>query len=144
MSHPITILDMSDAEAVRRCFAVFKALRPHLDEAEYARRVAVQAQEGYRIACIERDGRVDAAAGYRLAHFLAWGRVIYIDDLITLPGRTREGLGGSLLDFLIATARELDCDAVHLDSGHARHDAHRLYLNKGFRLSSHHFALALR
>ena len=144
MSHPITTIDVSDAPAVGRCFAAFKALRPHLDPAEFLRRVSVQAEEGYRIACIEQDGVVVAAAGYRVANFLAWGRVVYIDDLITLPGRTRAGFGGALLDWLIALARQLDCDAVHLDSGHARHDAHRLYLNKGFRLSSHHFALNLR
>ena len=35
-------------------------------------------------------------------------------------------------------------DAVHLDSGHTRFDAHRVYLSHGFRISSHHFTLKLK
>ncbi|MBA3031591.1 MAG: hypothetical protein KKF85_16510 [Gammaproteobacteria bacterium] len=33
---------------------------------------------------------------------------------------------------------------VHLDSGDAPHVAHRLYLRKGYQLSSHPFTLALK
>ncbi len=46
--------------------------------------------------------------------------------------------------FVIAPwTREQGCNAVHLDSGYQRHAAYRLYLNKGFVLSSHHLALKL-
>jgi hypothetical protein len=33
---------------------------------------------------------------------------------------------------------------LHLDSGYERHDAHRLYLNRGPKPVYHHFTLALR
>lgn len=32
------------------------------------------------------------------------------------------------------------CDQIHLDTGTQRHDAHKLYLNRGFKLSSFHMA----
>ena len=35
-------------------------------------------------------------------------------------------------------------DQVHLDSGPQRHDAHRLYLNHGFKIIGHHLALNLK
>jgi hypothetical protein len=44
---------------------------------------------------------------------------------------------------LIAEGVRLACDEVHLDTGFSRHDAHRLYLNKGFKLSCHHMSLQL-
>ena len=50
----------------------------------------------------------------------------------------------SLLDFVFDLARQSGCGCVTLDSGPARHDAHRLYLNKGFRISSIHFTMELR
>ena len=143
MSHEVRTLDVGDARAIEHCFEVFHELRPHLTPAEFARRVAVQSGEGYRIVSIERQGVVAAAAGYRTQHFLAWGRVLYVDDLVTRPGHTRRGLGGALIDWLIGEARREHCDALHLDSGYARHDAHRLYLDKGLRLACHHFALKL-
>jgi hypothetical protein len=39
----------------------------------------------------------------------------------------------------------LRCDQFHLDSGVGidRQEAHRLYMNKGVRISSHHFQLDL-
>jgi hypothetical protein len=49
----------------------------------------------------------------------------------------------STLDFIKQYAIELGCDAIHLDSGHQRHDAHRLYLQKKFRIASHHFIVEL-
>jgi hypothetical protein len=47
-----------------------------------------------------------------------------------------------LLNWLTEEARQLNCDQIHLDSGVGldRADAHRLYLNAGMVIASHHFA----
>ena len=76
---------------------------------------------------------------------LAHGRVLYVDDLSTLPAARRRGHARALLDWCAQEAARLDCDALHLDSavGPARLDAHRLYLNAGMRISSHHFSREL-
>ncbi len=63
MGPEIQLLDTQDAKEILRCFRVFAHLRPHLDQAEFVRRVQVQAAEGYRIAYIESDAEVVAAAG---------------------------------------------------------------------------------
>jgi GNAT superfamily N-acetyltransferase len=109
----------------------------------FIRRVQAQRVEGYEIACCQLNGEIVAAAGYRVVSFLAWGRVLYIDDLITHPERKRLGLGGALLDWLIEEGKRRNCDEIHLDTGFSRHDAHRLYLNKGFKLGCHHLSLQL-
>jgi GNAT superfamily N-acetyltransferase len=131
-----------------RAFAAMQALRPHLtDAAEMARRVdEVQRPQGYRLlAAIEPDDTVVAVAGFRVLETLAWGRVLYLDDLSTLPAARRRGHGRALLDAVAEEGRRLGCDALHLDSGVGpdRADAHRLYLNAGMLIASHHFALSL-
>ena len=133
----------TDAE-IASCFPVFSALRPHLKEGDFLPQVRRQEKQSYRIVALKHEGAVRSVAGYRFAEFLAWGRVLYIDDLATLPGETGRGYGGALLEWLINHAKEGACDAVHLDTGYARHAAHRLYLNKGFKMNSHHMALELR
>lgn len=143
MTHIVKSLDPSDVAQVARCFRVFTHLRPHLTEAQFLERVPAQADQGYAVVYIEADGNVAAAAGFRTLRFLAWGKVLYIDDLITDPALKKRGFGGALLDWLIVEARRQECDAVHLDTGYQRHDAHRLYLNKGFRLECHHMAKPL-
>ena len=144
MGYEIKLLNTDDAQTLSACFAVFTHLRPHLTEAMFIERVRMQTAQGYKIAYIESGGTIAAGAGFRIANFLAWGKVLYIDDLITHPDKKRVGLGGALLDWLIDQGRQLKCDEVHLDTGHQRHDAHRMYLNKGFILSSHHMSLKLR
>jgi GNAT superfamily N-acetyltransferase len=132
----------TDAE-ITSCFPVFKALRPHLEPGEFLPQVRRQQRESYQILALRDDQLVKSVAGFRFAEFLAWGRVLYIDDLSTLPGETARGFAGSLLDWLVDYAKSRQCRAIHLDSGYARHAAHRLYLRKGWQLNCHHLAMEI-
>ncbi|MCA1679384.1 MAG: GNAT family N-acetyltransferase [Actinobacteria bacterium] len=131
-----------------RAFAAMQALRDNLaDEAEFVRRVDErQREQGYRIvSAIEEDGSVSAVAGFRVLDTLPVGRMLYVDDLSTLPSGRRRGLARALLDWCAEEAVRLGCDELHLDSGVGpqRQDAHRLYLNAGMRISSHDFSREL-
>jgi GNAT superfamily N-acetyltransferase len=126
-----------------------KALRTHLaDEGDFVRRVDdVQRAEGYRLAgAFDREEPAAAAvAGFREGNNLAWGHFLYVDDLATRPEFRRRGLGTGLLVWLAREAATLGCEQLHLDSGVEldRADAHRLYLNSGLVITSHHFARRL-
>ena len=130
-------------------FPAMQALRTQYeDQAAFVARVDdVQRGEGYRIVGVFEDDTPHAlaVAGFRVGHMLAWGRFLYVDDLSTLPEARRRGYGRQLLDWLTDEARRLDCDQLHLDSGVTadRYDAHRLYLNSGLAITSHHFARKL-
>jgi GNAT superfamily N-acetyltransferase len=130
-------------------FEAIRALRTHYaDEGEFVRRVdEVQRAEGYRlVGAFDDSGRCMAVAGFRELNTLAWGHVIYVDDLSTHPDGRRRGHGGALLEWIAAEAERVGCDQVHLDSGVEanRLDAHRLYLNAGMRITSYHFVRLLR
>ena len=129
-------------------FEAMGALRAHLaDEDEFVRRVdELQRPQGYRlVAVVEGDGTVSAVVGFRVLEMLAYGRVLYIDDLSTLPSARRRGCGRALLEWCAEEAQRTDCAALQLDSnvGPERQDAHRLYFNNGMRISAYHFARAL-
>lgn len=130
----------SDIEA---CFKAFAVLRPHLNREQFVAQVRRQRAQSFQVLALRHEGAVQSAAGFRVLEFLAWGKVLYIDDLTTLEEARGRGFAGRLLDWLVSHARELGCNAVHLDTGYARHAAHRLYLGKGFELSCHHLALSL-
>jgi GNAT superfamily N-acetyltransferase len=127
-------------------FPAMQALRPHYtNEAAFVERVDdVQRAEGYRLLGIFEDGSPHAlaVAGFRIYHMLMWGRVLYVDDLSTLPEARRRGYGGQLLDWLGEEAQRLGCEQLQLDSGlgPTRTDAHRLYFNTGLEIKSFHFA----
>lgn len=139
------ILLATSSEQINSCYQVMRQLRPHLDDKQkFIEQIHRQIQEGYHLAYIQDQGTVRSLVGFRFLEFLAWGKVLYIDDLISDAMTRRYGYGSTILKWTIHQAREAKCDQVHLDSGPQRHDAHRLYLNNGFKIIGHHFALDLK
>jgi GNAT superfamily N-acetyltransferase len=127
-----------------RCYPVMAQLRPHLAEAAFVERVEQQAQEGYKVAFVEDAGCVVCVAGFRILHNLAWGRFLYVDDLVTDERERSKGLGRQMLAWLVQHAAEAQCDELHLDSGVQRFGAHRFYLACSLDITSHHFAIKLK
>jgi len=140
----VEILLAESAEAIDRCAQVLAQLRTGLTCGEIVRRIDEQRrQSGYRVAYLESGGQVESVAGFRVTSHLAWGRTLYVDDLVTREQHRSSGFGSALFDWLIELARREDCSQLHLDSGVQRFDAHRFYLHKGMDITSHHFALKL-
>lgn len=139
MSVDLFIAD-SDSD-IEDCFDAFKVLRPHLEKHTFLSQIRRQQLQSYQILALRENGKVTSAAGFRIAEFLAWGSILYIDDLTTIPEYRHHGNGERLMDWMIDHAREHGCRGVHLDTGYTRHTAHRLYLRKGMSLNCHHLAL---
>jgi GNAT superfamily N-acetyltransferase len=139
------ILEAENDDDVRKCWHSFSQLRKNiLSEDAFFRRWDIQKREGYKIIFIERNSKVIAAAGYRLMNTMAWGKILYIDDLIAHESERGNGYGSILLSHLKGLAETLNCDSVHLDTGYQRHAAHKAYLRNGFTLNCHHMELSLK
>lgn len=138
----VIALATSDAQ-IAVCFPIMAQLRPQLAQGDFVSRVRRQQQEGYLLAALQVEGSAVAVAGFRLLESLAWGRILYVDDLVTDAARRSQGHGEALMDWLIAHARAAGCDEVHLDSGVQRFGAHRFYLARRMDITCHHFALKL-
>jgi GNAT superfamily N-acetyltransferase len=60
------------------------------------------------------------------------GLEAYLAELYVVPESRRRGLGGELMEAVLAAARERGCDTVDLGTDEGDHDAHRLYERFGF------------
>jgi ribosomal protein S18 acetylase RimI-like enzyme len=96
-------------------------------------------QQSYELIYVQAAREVVAVAGFRYLHQLFSGRMLYIDDLATLPAAQRQGYAGYLLDYIQRVAQERRLDGVALDSGLNNEVAHRLYLGKNFVKVAFHF-----
>jgi len=124
------------------CKEVLFAFRSNLNESTYIDLVMKMIEyERFKLVYIRADdnSKVAAFIGYRVMHTLMLGWMIYIDDLYTDPEYRGRGYAGSLLDYVDQEAVAKNISSVHLDSGYDLHDAHRLYLNKGYVLACNHF-----
>lgn len=134
-----TIQIASTPADISACYAVMAQLRPQYAQDEFLIQVQRQMQNGYRLASLHSNGAVQAVAGYRLLENLAWGRFLYVDDLVTNQNSRSQGHGKTLLAWLTEHARHQGCAQLHLDSGAHRKDAHRFYLREGMQNAGFHF-----
>lgn len=128
------------------CRDVIKGLRPDLDINSFVSQIIEMMKEGYQLLYIADDNNEKAAGfiGFRSLQMLRTGKIIYIDDLFTLPAYRGRGYARTLLGHVHQLAKTTGIKSVHLDSGYLKHDAHRLYLNKGYILECLHFAKNLQ
>ena len=143
MTVRLEVAIVDDEAGIRACWPVMAQLRDQLTEAEFCERVQRQRLAGYRLVAGRLGDRVAAVAGFVLGEKLAWGRHLYVDDLVTDAGVRSLGVGQAMLAWLRRFAVEAGCEALHLDSGLQREDAHRFYRREGMEPRSAHFVLRL-
>src|SRR3712207_819413 len=138
------------AGETKRAARALLELRPQYREAE---RLAALIDDvlrpgGYRLLGSFEEGadEASAAAGFRIVGMLAWGRSLYVDDLVTVPEARGRGHADALFRWLEEEADRAGCHSFHLDSGVGpeRADAHRFYFRHGLTITSFHFARANR
>ena len=132
---------LSSEEEIELTFPIVSQLRPHLDRDKYLSTVRrMEATESYRLAAVFEDEQVCCVAGYRYMELLAYGKVLYVDDLVTDEAARSRDFGGGMIGWLASEARANGCGLLHLDSGVQRYAAHRFYFREGMNISSYHFA----
>jgi GNAT superfamily N-acetyltransferase len=126
---------------IEACFPVMSQLRPKIRREDFVKRVQeLAAATGLTLAFLA-DGGVKAVAGYRISDWLAGGRYLEIEDLVTVDGERSKGYGGLLFDWIVALASREACRQVRLVSHVRRTDAHRFYLHKGMTQEAYYFSL---
>jgi GNAT superfamily N-acetyltransferase len=139
-----TISIATSIQAITDCFPVITELRPHLELTDFVAQVQRQQQQfNYQLVYLQVDETIQTVAGFRVSESLAWGKFLYIDDLVSKSGDRSKGYGGELFNWLVDYARTENCQQLTLDSGVQRFAAHRFYLHQRMEITSHHFTLKL-
>jgi GNAT superfamily N-acetyltransferase len=140
----ITIRKMLSDDEIELTYLVMNQLRNHLSQQQYT--AAVKRQQkiaGYELVALLEGDEVRCVAGYRISECLAWGKFLYVDDLVTNAGSRSKSCGRQIMQWLLDEAGRNGCKELHLDSGVQRHRAHRFYLRERMDITAYHFALKL-
>lgn len=129
---------------IEDCYAVMAELRPHIGRDEFLPIVKrLSESTGFRLVYL-KDGEVKAVGGFRIAEWLAGGKYLEIEDLAAKDGERSKGYGGAIFDWLVAHAKENNCDQLRLVSHVKRFGAHRFYLRKRMIIEAHYFSMSLK
>lgn len=128
---------------IRRCYPVMAQLRPHLTLEDFVGQVKLQNKNsGYELVYLS-NGEIVAVGGIRIGEWLAGGKYLEIEDLVTNENARSSGNGGRLFDWIVDLARAEGCSEVRLVSNVTRCDAHRFYLNKRMKIQAYYFSMEL-
>lgn len=126
------------------CYPVMAQLRPHLGPQEFLAQVKRQAADsGFQLVYLVQEVEVFAVGGIRIGEWLAGGKYLEIEDLVTGETARSAGHGGRLFDWIVELARTEGCHELRLVSNVTRYDAHRFYLNKRMKIQAHYFSMEL-
>lgn len=120
---------------------VLLQLRPQYCLSSVMEQIKKQQANGYQLAYVKDKENILGVAGFVISEKLAWGKHIYIDDLVTNENYRSTGVGTLMINWFKQYAKDIDCQQLHLDSGIQKFAAHRFYLNNRFNIASHHFSI---
>lgn len=140
-----TVVEPGDPRMAADVQPLLHILRPALTPEACAAFVVEAHAQGlvFLAAYDDADGRCAGLATYRVLA-TSRGRVLFVDDLVTDPGRRSEGIGARLWEELESRAARAGCERLELDSGVTNGGAHRFYHARGMTVSAFHFASPLR
>lgn len=118
-------------EEILACYPVMAELRPQYSREDFLVKVRrLVAEERFALAYLDDDG-IRAVAGLRMGDWLATGKYLEIEDLVTTGADRSRGYGKALLRWLFGYAERNGCETVRLVSATRRVDAHRFYEREG-------------
>ena len=120
---------------------VLLQLRTQYTHNSLVEQIKKQQELGYQLAYVVSGGDILCVAGFVVGEKLAWGKHIYIDDLVTNENHRSSGVGTFLINWFKRYCLELGCQQLHLDSGIQKFSAHWFYLTNRFNIASHHFSI---
>ena len=80
---------------IEQCFPIMSQLRTDLSQEQFVQQVQAQMISGYQLAYI-KDSAIFGVAGFKLDTSLAWGKHLYVADLVVVPDRRSQGYGEAL------------------------------------------------
>lgn len=128
---------------IENCYRVMSHLRPHLSRENFVAQVKRQIENSNFQLVYLSENEVRAVAGIRIAEWLARGKSLEIEDLVSAENERSKGFGGALFDWIVEHAKRENCAEIRLVSHVTRFGAHKFYLNKGMIIDAHFFSLAL-
>ncbi|GAA3627207.1 GNAT family N-acetyltransferase [Flavivirga jejuensis] len=140
----ITLRLLKTKEEILSSYLIMKELRPCIEEANYVDLIReLEIKSNYQLLGVEVDNKIEAVSGFRISQSIAWGKYLYIDDLITTSNSRSGGHGKEMLDWLSEYAKKNLCKRIDLDSGVQRFGAHRFYLRERMDIICYHFMKTL-
>ncbi len=127
------IRELTTDEDIASAFPLMHELRDRIQADTFIEEVHRQQEESYFLLGGAVDGEWVVLAGVRLAHTLARGEHLFVDDLVTASGVQGKGYGKEMMRHIAELAEKRGLSRLYLDS---RNTARGFYLRVGFTFGS--------
>ena len=132
---------------IRKCYSIILEMgkrRATLSSDEFLAQVKRQKEnDNFIFAYVDSNNEAIAVLGFRYLEYLAFGKVLQLDDLVVSEAKRSSGVGSFVMDWLESQARKNKCENIILGSGTERKRAHKFYFEKNFTIDDYHFTKKL-
>tara|TARA_R110002049_G_scaffold249441_2_gene423825 strand:+ start:1656 stop:2141 length:486 start_codon:yes stop_codon:yes gene_type:complete len=129
---------------ILKCHRLMVQLVGPMTGAEFTHRVSEQMKEGYQLVSLYSGDLLATVAGFKIIRTLSWGKILFLDDLVTDAPVRGMGYGTAMLRWIKEYAQKNGCHQLHLDSGINRKDAHRFYSRQDLEITCYHYSSPLK
>lgn len=142
-SRSINIRECITQEEIESTYLVMRQLRPHIAFEDYFLRIsALMKEEKFRLfGAYNKENYCIGVMGFQKQNRLSLGNIFYLADLVTDEAYRSQGIGTRLLEYIKKEAANQNIDAIVLDSGLQRKQAHEFYQRNGYKSESFSFRL---
>lgn len=125
-------------EEVPQLALFFSLLNPQSDITEIMRRVTMMRTENYHCFGAYVDGELAAITGVWMLEKHYVGTHIEPDHVVVLPAYRGQGIGGRLMDFIEAWAKDQKCTASELNCYVNNASGVEFWIRRGYKILGFH------
>jgi GNAT superfamily N-acetyltransferase len=123
----MNIVELRTEQEYLEAYPVMHELREHLSRSDYVELITRLARTGYRLFAVRTNDRIVALAGLSIATNFAYGKHMWVYDMITVSSERSKGFGSALLTHIEKLARREDCNLIAFSSAAWCEEEHRFY-----------------
>ena len=112
---------------------------PHMSREFYSEMIPELMKNGYRQVAVLIDEKIVGVSSFEVITRLYMGRIMRVNDLVILEDYRGRGIGRKLIEYIKEQSIADNCNAMVLDTGIERKDAHKFYEKLGFKIHAHHY-----
>jgi GNAT superfamily N-acetyltransferase len=139
MTIEVLEIELIETENIQRIVPLFHERNPALSSDLLALRVAEMASQGFQCFGAYLSTELIGIAGFWIRTRYHTGRVIEADGVFVRPPYRSRGIGEKMAQRVIDFGRKVGCLEGELHCYVSNTDAHRFWINQGYRIIAFHF-----
>jgi GNAT superfamily N-acetyltransferase len=123
---------ITELDEIKDSYLLLKEIRDNQTLDDFCTMFYFMKDEDYKMIGLYENSELITVSNIKLDFNSAYGKYIYIYDLVTKPEKRSQGYGKKMIKYISSLAISFDCENLVLNSLIDKVEAHRFYKRENF------------